>query len=121
MNDQLKRLSTALYFLASIGGPDDIADFLRRQGIVGRQHDTACCPVARYLARDLGTPIWVDPFLPDAPMNARGIAGIGDPWDDDSAGVTLPAAVNAFAAGFDRSKYPALIEGGTTDGRTFPR
>lgn len=116
MNEQLKRLSTALNLLDSIGGADDIADFLRRQGIVGLQHDTACCPAARYLARELGTPVWVDPFMPDPPMSVRGVAGIGDPWDDDSAGVVLPAEVNAFAAGFDRSKYPALIEGGRTDG-----
>lgn len=105
-------LTGVLDKLATQGSADQVADFFRREGIVGMPSDVTSCPVARYVQRELGAVIWINPADLKQYNDGRllGMAGFGDDCDDERDGVRLPDPVNAFACSFDKQVYKDLID-----------
>lgn len=95
MTDQLEqhRLETAVRLLDR----DDVATFLLVKGIKGRRREPCDCPVANFLAQEVGRPVTVS-------SGEHGNAYCGD------ACVSLPEVVKSFIRIFDDYLGNAFIE-----------
>lgn len=70
--------------------PDEIADFLKANGVTAVPGDTQSCALARFLTKELGTTIAVGPHNPNNPS------------------VVVPPSVQGFIDNFDDGKYPEI-------------
>lgn len=78
------------------GGPDQVADSLRKRGIRGRIGDPCRCPLARYLESE---------WFPGARVGMNRIS-----WDTSDFDDGYPQAAHRFRRLFDAGEYPDLIE-----------
>jgi hypothetical protein len=78
---------------------DNVAEFLRSQGITGKPELAKACPVARYLEKQVGAPVFVLGSTARFVMSGRA--------------THLPRAVEKFVTAFDMGEYPDLIENDT--------
>lgn len=101
-HDDIKgRLETAVNRLAQFGTPDEIADFLSRQGIRGTIGVSNDCPIAVWLRIQLGG------------KTVRVSSTISVPLDGVSTVIDCPPVVNGFYNKFDAGLYPTLQRPGT--------
>jgi hypothetical protein len=73
---------------------DGVANLLRKAGVRGRRMDEWDCPIARYLTREIGEPVYVN--------LGRAETGHGT---DDLFLVVLPSGVREFIERFDQTEF----------------
>lgn len=82
--------------LASLGCADDVAEYLIAERITGG-HSAASCPVAMYMRRESGLPVWIAHSVWGSAQPTRGLRG--EP---------LPAPVKDFVRLYDNDGWPQL-------------
>ena len=103
-----KTLEEIVEFVASIGNPDKIAEYMREQGIKGRKMRSDSCVMARYIDKEFNHDLQ---FVCAFPMTGFSIQRNGsdtmeETWDN-------PHNLADFMSEFDGGRYPELVEEGS--------
>lgn len=100
----------ALALMVMLGSDHaEVADTLFVKGCFGAKVDSAHCPIAVYLSRELDVPVYVAGNEVTIQYGPVAVA--------DAYRVRTPPAVNEFVYQFDASRYPRLVARGG-DGMT---
>jgi hypothetical protein len=97
-------------FLASLGNtPDEVADWMRKNGIKGVKKNCRLCPVLNAIYSEHGVDCWSGLII-------SGGSKVGDSWfysstydDDQIMDPSLPQPVMDFVGRFDNDVYPDLV------------
>lgn len=107
--DAIERFNTAVSKLAEFDHPDKLAEFLRAEGITGLRGNSAECPIARYLTREVNDPqyaVRVHGWGVDLYRQVQGPDGTGEAYIV-SAGPDLKPVYYMHAANADA---PSVVE-----------
>lgn len=103
-----KTLQEVVDFVAAIGSPDKIAEYMREQGIKGRKMRSDSCIMARYLDKVYDHDLQ---FICAFPTSGFSILRNGSDVMEETWG--NPHNLADFMLEFDDGRYPELVEEGS--------
>lgn len=92
--------------LAGFEGADDIAKFLKSQGILGRMGDADKCPIAQWMQQQTGMKVRVFMGPDDEGVQWGQVIA-----NEDGEHRPLTQAMSEFVGCFDEGQYPGLSDG----------